>query len=84
MEKGTTKRRHTEKKERYKIYGEGINIERRQTQKRDYIGKRFHREVSIRRGNIYEEKIQKRRYYIWKESTWKGNNKEKRLHKEEH
>ena len=44
MERGNIKRRHTEKKERYKIYEEVTNTERRQTQKGDYIGKRPHRE----------------------------------------
>lgn len=64
IERGNTKRRHTEKKEKYEIYGEGNNMERRQLQKRDYIGQRFHKEGTTRRGNIYGEGIQKRRDYI--------------------
>ena len=35
MERGDTKRRYKEKKERYKIYKEGVNMERRQPQTGD-------------------------------------------------
>ena len=73
MSEENTKRRHTEKKEKYNIYGEGINAERIQIQKRDYIGNIFYREGSymdrkhVRRENahkneeiIYRKKVHKK------------------------
>ncbi len=55
-------------------------MERRQTRKGHYIGKRFHTEGTTRIGNIYGERTQKRRDFVWNESTWKENDQEKRLH----
>lgn len=55
-----------EKKERYKIYGEGTNMDSKEHEEEKYIGKKFHEEGTIWRGNIYGEGTRKRRDYIWK------------------
>lgn len=41
-------------------------MEKKQIQKTNYIGKRFHGEGTTQNRDIHREKTQKRRDYIWK------------------